>query len=283
MAKKFIVLKKEILGIKDLKGTVKSLEKISAANLHHLKITTERMKEYEKALKNILFDILEEKPHNLLFRKPKTKRKLNVILSIEKGLAGSLLNKLLDFFEINLNKKEDEVLVVGERGKRLLKERGIKVDYFFSGQKEIPREKDIRKIKDYIISQFLIGKYREVLIFFPNFKSFGIQQPSIFSFLPIDRGKLLKTEEFFRLPLGYLIYEPLKGEIIDYLIKEYLGMIFYQKILETKLSELSARTIFMEEASEKADNLIKNLFHQYFKLKREIVTKEITDLYSHRL
>ncbi|RLC35358.1 MAG: hypothetical protein DRH33_08590, partial [Candidatus Nealsonbacteria bacterium] len=80
----------------------------------------------------------------------------------------------------------------------------------------------------------------------------------------------------------YPIYEPSKKKVIDYLVKKYLEISFYQKILEGKLSELSSRALFMEQATERAENLVKILSRQYFRRKREEVTKDITDLYSHR-
>jgi F-type H+-transporting ATPase subunit gamma len=282
MAKKFIFFKKQIFEIRDIKETLKALEKISAANIHNLKITSRRMKGYEKALKKIFCDMTEEFVFNWLFKKNQAPKRLKVILTTEKGLCGGLLNQLLDFFQLNL-KRNDEILIVGERGRKLCQEREIKIDYFFPGQKDIPKEEDFGEIKDFIISQFLAEKYNEVLIFYPAFETLAIQKPKSVSFLPFDKEKFkMELGEELKPVVGFPIYEPSKEEIIDYLIKEYLGLVFYQKVLETKLSELSARTVAMEEAARKAQKLINQLSYQYFREKRETITKEITDLYAHR-
>ncbi|MFQ6049635.1 MAG: F0F1 ATP synthase subunit gamma [Candidatus Paceibacterales bacterium] len=290
MAKKFIFFKKQILEIENIGETVKALEKISAANVHNLKITSQRITDYEKVLKKIFCDMAEKHISHPLFRKIQTPKRLKVILTTERGLCGALLNQLLDFFQLSLKDyylptrpKKDKILVIGERGKKLLQERRIKIDYFFHGTKDIPKEEDTRKIKDFIISQFLAKKFNQVLIFYLEFETLAIQTPTFFSFLPFDKEKFKEEMGGEIRPIsGYPIYEPNQKQIMDYLIKEYLGLVFYQKVLETKLSELSARTVAMEEAGQKAQKLINQLSRQYFRQKRETITKDINDLYAHR-
>lgn len=283
MAKKFIFFKKQILEIEDIGETVKALEKISAANVHNLKITSQRIIDYEKVLKKIFCDMAKKHIPHPLFRKHQPLKRLKVILSAERGLCGDLLNRLLDFVQLNL-KESDKILVIGEKGKKLLQERKIKIDYFFHGTKDFPKEEDTRKIKDFIISQFLSKKFSQILIFYPEFENLAIQNPMLFSFLPFDKEKFKKEIGGEIRPIsGYPIYEPNQKQIMDYLIKEYLGLVFYQKVLETKLSELSARTVAMEEAGQKVQKLINQLSYQYFRQKRETITKDISDLYSHRI
>ena len=283
MSKKFIFLKKQILWIKDIRETVKALEKISAANVHNLEMTAQIVADYEAILEKIFCDIPEKDISHPLFNKRQSQKRLQVILTTEKGLCGALLNRLLDLVQSNL-KKDDKILVVGEKGRRLLQERMIKIDYFFQGTEDIPREKDIKPIRDFVISQFMSKKISQVLIFYPRFKSLAVQNPTFFSFLPFDKETFKKEmkEENITPILGELIYEPNKKQIMDYLVKEYLGLVFNQKVLEAKLSELSARTVAMKDASENAKKLVSQLSYQYFEEKREAITKNITDLYSHR-
>ncbi len=281
MAKKFISLKKEIKGIEDIKETVKTLEKISAANIHRLKIVSQNMKNYEFFLEKIFYDLEKERiTHPLLNSSPATKR-LNVVITTEKGLCGALLNNLIDFIKERTG-KGSEFMVIGEKGEKLFKERGITIKSFFRGWEESPKEEDVRKIRNLLISDFLNKKYKEILIFYSAFESLGIQKPRSFVFLPFNsknfEGKIEENTVFS----GYPIYEPNKKKFRDYLIQEYIGLVFYQKILEAKLSELSARTVAMESASGKAKQLLFYLSHQYFREKRGVITEELNDLYSHR-
>jgi len=279
MAKRYIVFKRQVSEIEDIEEMAKALEKIAAANVHYLNITSQKMKEYDKEIKRILCNLGTRTLFHPLFRQKRGK-KLNVLLTSEKGLCGSLLNKLLDFFDLK-TKKEDKVLVIGKKGEELLRERGRKADYFFPAQKEIPQKEDIKRIEKLVISQFLAGRLSEVVIFYPSFESLAVQNPSAFTLLPIEERKFREETGKIKEIEGLPIYEPNKKQILDYLIKEYLGLVFYQVILETKLSELSARTVAMEEAGENAQELIKQITLKYFREKREQTTKSINDLYSH--
>ncbi|MCD6177741.1 F0F1 ATP synthase subunit gamma [bacterium] len=282
MAKEFLSLKKQISIIQDIRETVKALEKISAANLHNLKIISQRMKDYERSLKKIFVE-LEEIP----FSSPWCVRSsslpdLIVVLGPQTGLCGEFLHNLFDFLK-NIVKENNKVLIIGKKGLSIAQERGIRVDYFFPATKEIPSEVDIKKIKDFILNQFLKRKVGKVVIIWPAFRSLALQEPTITIFLPIDSKELRKEigEREKSILLGDPIFEPSSKEIMNYLMEEYLSMVLYQKILETKLSELSARTVFMENAGEKAQNLIQNLFLRYSKARRKTITKEITELYVH--
>ena len=282
MAKKFIDFKKQVSEIEDIRKTVKALEKISAANVHYLRITSERMKEYETGIKRIFCHLGEEASGHSLFRKKEGRKRLSVLLTTERGLCGGLLNKLFDFFG-KWSQNDDRILLAGEEGKRLLEERGLKVDYFFHLSKDIPQRSDIREIEDLVISRFLKNEFSEVLVFWPAFESLALQNPALFRFLPISEEAFRKEVGGAEAVAGFPIFEPSKKGILDYLIKEYLGLVFYEKVLETKLSELSSRTVAMEEAGEKAKDLIKKLTLKYFREKREQTTKNITDLYGQRM
>ncbi len=281
MAKKSLFFKREVERIKDVKETLKALEKISSANLHFWRKVQKIQKEYDEKLKMIISELGELEFESPFFKENEVEKQLKVVFSVEGKFCGKILNPLLDFVEINL-KKNDEILIVGERGKNLLEERNVKIDYFFNSKREIPTEKDIREIKNFIISGFLRKKWRKILVFYIEFESLASQKPKVFEFLPFN-FQFLKEKIEKKEILGFPIFEPSRKEVFDFLIKEYLEFSLYEKILETKLSEIVARSISLEEAGEKADELIYQINLQFLKTKRESITREVTELFSHKI
>jgi F-type H+-transporting ATPase subunit gamma len=281
MAKKSLFFKREVKRIKDVKETLKALEKISSANLHFWRKIQRIQKEYDEKLKMIISDFGEFEIESPFFKENNVGKELKVVFSVEGKFCGKILNPLLDFVGINL-KKDDEVLITGERGKNLLEKRNIKVNYFFKMKREIPTEKDIREIKDLIISGFLKKKWRKIVVFYIEFESLASQNPKAFEFLPFDFQSLREKIKEKKL-LGSPIFEPSREKIFNFLIKEYLEFTLYEKILETKLSELVARSVSLEEAGEKADELISQINLQFLRTKRESITKEVTELFSHKI
>lgn len=285
MAKKSIYFKKQLSVVKDIKETIKVLEKISAANIHRLRLTTQRMLSYEVALKEIFSDLAsgESVDHPLFKRPAGISRSLKIVLTTEQKFCGSLIHHLLDFFLLSFQRERDDVLILGKIGKEMAEERGIKITYFFPASRGIPQEKEVREIEELVVSLFLSKKYSQIEIFYPSFESIAFQKPKMSVFLPFSQILIQEELKSNNIPIQiYPIYEPGYGKIVDYLIKDYLGLTFYQKLLETKLSELSSRTRETGEAASRAEKLIHHLSLEYFKEKRASVTKGINDLYGHR-
>ena len=286
MAKRYIALKKQVKEVQEIKDITNVLEKVAAANVHYLENINKTMKQYEMMLGQIFSNLNQDSiQHPFLKYQPQGKT-LSIVLTAEKSLCGGLFTNLIDYFA-NYYQNKGDILMIGRVGQKALAEQMIPVNYFFPAVNDIPQERDIRTIRNLVLNWYLKGKYKEILIYYPEFISLNIQRPNSLIFLPFTKTQFINYLKNTPSPknsslIGYPIYEPSLKRLLDYLMKQYLGMFFYQKVLETKLSELSARTVAMGEAGEKAKELINRMEHQYFKIKRAAVTKAISDLYEHR-
>ena len=65
--------------------------------------------------------------------------------------------------------------------------------------------------------------------------------------------------------------------LID-LIPQLLNIKIYQALLETTASEHSARMMAMKNASENADDLIKQLTLEYNRIRQAKITQEINEI-----
>jgi len=57
-----------------------------------------------------------------------------------------------------------------------------------------------------------------------------------------------------------------------------LNIVLYQVLLNAKASEQSARMVSMKNATDNADDLIKDLTLEYNKLRQGTITKELLDI-----
>ena len=276
MAKKFIQLTKQVEELKDLKDTFRAIEKISAGYLHFLRQRTQALNKYAETL--ITFSSLLNYQH---FKSPflirRQGRKLIFIITSNKGNCGGLFHKLIDF-SINEITWKDEVAVYGNRGRRLLKEKGIKVNYYFEGEEIIFQKERFEKIKEFLTDKYLKKQISEIAIVYPKFVHLTKFRPTVFKFLPIQRSELIEVLQ--PIESREVIYEPSYAQVVEYFLKEYLEVELLSKFFETRLCELLARTIFMEEAQEKIDCITKKLIHNALKLRKLEITKNLTDLYS---
>src|SRR5947199_7339951 len=137
---------------------------------------------------------------------------------------------------------------------------------------------------------FVKGEVDQVDILFTNFISTLSQKPDSLQLLPVGeiRGvtagvhghaqseKLLKGATEF-------LFEPSAEHVLGELLPHYLNFQVYQILLEAKASEHSARMVAMKNATDNANELIKDLKLECNKLRQTNITKELLEIASARL
>ena len=66
--------------------------------------------------------------------------------------------------------------------------------------------------------------------------------------------------------------------MLGYLLAHYLNIYIYQVLLNAKASEHSARMVAMKNATDNAEQLIKDLTLEYNKLRQANITKELLEI-----
>ena len=317
--KSYITYKNQLEGIKDVSETVKTVEKIAASSVHFLKQEVANLDIYgaeiEKALARLSL-FYQKKKHPLLLPRKKfilnkqkieTEKKALIILTGNKGLVGGLWHKIVNSF-LDTAKQYQSVIMIGAKGKNYLKEENIPIIKSFTNFFDIPTEEEIKNITDYIFNEFKKGAFFQVDILYPKFVSLAQQTPNFTLFLPFEFTRLESREynnkNFPKNKLreqqessmefeskndkntgdGFPIFEPSKQKIFDNLLQKYIGTFFYKIIMETKLSELSARTVAMEHAATKTKELIQKLTLDYTKQRHRIVTqRQLESFVTHKI
>lgn len=269
--KKLSYFKDEIAGLEDVSETIKAIEKVAASHIHFMKKEVRNFDELIGSLKLILrrMSPFYSGSRHPLFRKDSEGTKMLVILSGDKGLVGSLYHDLYGRF---LEKKDDygSIVVLGDKGKRYLESEKIDIEKSFVDFSPIPSAEEIEQVTGYVFNRFTDGKYASVDVLYPEFISLGEHPPTVVRLLPIDFDVLDDTAAVNGV--GLPIFEPSKKEIFEWFITRYIDLFFYKLVMEAKLSELSSRTVEMEQAKKKTDELIKKTVHDYSNEQRKVVT-----------
>ena len=74
------------------------------------------------------------------------------------------------------------------------------------------------------------------------------------------------------------IYEPSKEEIVSSLIPRHLNIQMWKYLLESYASEQAARMVAMENATENAGEMIRDLKLQYNKARQASITTEMLEI-----
>ena len=110
-----------------------------------------------------------------------------------------------------------------------------------------------------------------------------IQQPSVVEFLPIGEITGLKipgaeSDGDVAADTGEVLFEFSAETVLAYLFGHYLNIYVYRVMLEAKASEQSARMVAMQNATDSAAGLIKDLTLEYNNVRQTNITKELLEI-----
>ena len=74
------------------------------------------------------------------------------------------------------------------------------------------------------------------------------------------------------------LFEPDAGEVLSSLLPHYLNYQVFQILLDSKASEHSSRMVAMKNATDNANQLIKDLTLEYNKIRQASITSELLEI-----
>ncbi len=278
--KSYLAYKNELTGVYDLREMIKTLEKISLSKVYIIQKIFGSLNEYSREILIILnrLNRFYSKQNHVLLKKREEGKKILVIISGNKSLVGSLWDKTYKLFEKNKN-DYDNFIIIGEKILDFFQKNDFKFRKYFSLNEEID-ETEIAMISKYIINIFKIEEIKEIDIIFADFINITKQKVVIKQFLPFS----FDLEEMYseKKDLGFPIFLPNKEEIFLELIDKYIEFYLYSMLIKVKLSELSARTLILENASKKSKEVIKKIKKDYMKDHRAQINQRQIEAFTHR-
>jgi F-type H+-transporting ATPase subunit gamma len=127
-------------------------------------------------------------------------------------------------------------------------------------------------IAETFISAFKNHEVDEVNVIYNRFKTLASQDLMMEKVLPIDF-----TEDYNPKDYNY-DYEPNKESIVKSLLPKHLKVQMWQQMLESYSSEEAARMIAMDNATENAKEIIKELKLEFNKARQAAITTEMLEI-----
>ncbi len=277
-------IKRKIRSVQNLKKITKAMEMVSAAKLKKVQGRLLAIRPYSDKLRELLSDLFRKATNieaPMLKPRPKVRKIAYVVVTADKGLAGSYNANLL---RLALRTLADEpravIYTIGKKGIDAAKRKG----YETAGQwQNLPAALGLKQVRE--IAQVVIGAYRredvdEVWLIFTEFVNAVTFKPRALKFLPFDAESAVKKDgkgEAKDATADY-IFEPEPAKILEQLIPRYVEVLFYRLLLEALSSEHAARMQAMHNATENAQDIITDLTLTYNKARQASITKELLDI-----
>lgn len=271
-----------IKSVKNIKQITKAMEMVAAARLRRAQERANSGKPYTKKIREILSHVVAQNDiqHPLLMPRETVENVGYLIISADKGLAGSYNSNLIKEARAQLEGKDNyQIVTVGRKIRDFLKRRGIPVAEEYTGFSEKPTYQHAQELARLMADKFMMHEVDEVYVTYTEFFSPLNHRPKTIKLLPIEPEEKQETEKAagLRDDREY-IFEPAAEDVLEMLVPRYLETIVYAALMQSAASELGARMTAMGSATDNAEELISNLVLNYNKVRQASITREITEI-----
>ena len=276
--------------LKEIRGRIKSITSIqkvtsamkmvAAAKLRTSQSNMEQCRPYSNKISILLNDLLSDCDNiNFgLMQKREVSKTLYVVITSDRGMAGAFNTNILKKAQSDIDvdgKDQARIISIGKKSRDYFKNRKFDViseHIDFWGELNFDHAINIG---NEIVDLFISKKVDKVKVYYNEFKNLATQVMKDIDFLPLEQFD--SSEDKKKMDR---LFEPSKEDILRGLIPKHINVQIWQFLLESYASEQAARMLAMENATDNAGDMIKDLGLQYNKARQSAITTEIIEIVS---
>lgn len=272
--------------VKSTQQITKAMKLVAASKLRRAQDRIIQMRPYSTKLNDMLGNIVaggtdtsiahaeQRSPENVLI----------VAITSDRGLCGGFNTNIVKLVKTLLNEKyatqraagKVQLLCIGKKAYDVLRrEPSLRINIEYIDLFSRLSFDNTLEAAEVILSGFIDKKFDVVEVAYNQFKNQITQIPTIEQFLPIAKldppksGKKIKSD---------FIYQPDQEGIIQELVPKILKTRFFRFLLDSNASEHGSRMTAMDNATNNADDILRDLKIQYNRVRQAAITTEITEI-----
>lgn len=271
--------------IKDTLKITNAMYMISSSKLKKSKKMLADTEPYFYTLQSEMSRILRHLPdmNSIYFKTnaeiPERKRKAGyIVITADKGLAGSYNHNILKLAEEELEKRDDyKLFVLGELGRHYFEQKGINIDKQFHFVVQDPSLSRARRIAEDLLKLYHENQLDELYIIYTTMVNAMQEEAQVAQPLPLKKTDF-KIPVPIDIPLEGLALKPSAEEVMDHIVPNYVVGFVYGALVEAFSCEQNARMMAMEGATNSAKQMLKELDIEYNRARQAAITQEITEV-----
>jgi F-type H+-transporting ATPase subunit gamma len=276
-------IRRRIKSIRNIGQLTKAMQMVAASKMRRAQQHALAGRPYAALMNRVLVSLQKRTDPRLhpLLNVREVKKELVLIISTDKGLAGALNTNL--FREAaNFDSSKTAFVVTGKKARQYIArtKRELLADFEL---KDSPSFVETKAISKFCTEKFLNLEVDKVSVLYTHFINTVSQRPVVQTLLPISAFDLPKgekkegaTDDVDPL-LGY-VFEPSAELVLDAVLPYYIQYQVFQMILDARASEHSARMVAMKNATDNANQFIKDLTLEYNKMRQAGITTELLEI-----
>lgn len=225
-----------------------------------------------------------------LMLSPQSKTQAVIVIGSDRGLCGAYNNDLYRQIETHtkMAQRFGRPLQVYAKGRKVvsyLEHRGIMPVEVYDAFEDVPTLDQVKAMADYFTQQYLSGKIGRLGIVYNRFFSAASQKVQTLTILPVvDLIDDLTTRSTviwpYELNFEDFTLSPSAEEILEGLANMIVRTAIQGCFLEAAVCEHLSRVVCMRNATDNAEEMIKDLTKEYNRARQGQITVELLDIVS---
>jgi F-type H+-transporting ATPase subunit gamma len=279
-----------IASVKSTQQITNAMKMVAASKLRKAQMAVVRLRPYAAHLRDILQNLsgsIEDSNENAFTKERSPEKILIVVVASNRGLCGgfnsnaikAVLNLLDTTYASQYQKGNVSFVTIGRKASEYFSKRNYHIVATRDDLLDHISFETVASQAENLMKSFVDQQYDRIILIYNQFKNAAVQKLMIEPFLPIEAITPAPVSKKTTAAADYL-FEPDKETIIRELIPKTLRIQLYKAVLDSYASEQGARMTAMQQATDNAKEILKELQLTYNKARQAAITKEILEIVS---
>ena len=270
---------RQINTVKNQARVFSALQTVSSVKFRKAEARVRRARPYAENVEQMMRDVADSASGDLPLLTGREVRRVAVCtLTADRGLAGGFNAQVLRRTVSLRNEKDPGALQVasGRKAVAFFRFRRVELAEVFTGFTDNPTYEKAREIGRALTRLFDDEEADEVYLVYNRFESVLNQRPVVKRLLPVAPEEDDEAEE--ENGVSYMEYVPEAETVLKQLVPRYVETMVWQALLEGAAGEHGARMTAMKNATDNANDLVRDLTLQMNKARQAQITQEILEI-----
>lgn len=270
-------IRKRLKSAQNVKQITRAVEMVAAVHFRKAQIAAEASRPYTQKMREILDNLSYLQMTHPLLVKRTVSNTILIVITADKGLAGSYNSAILlaaDKFLAKYNPKDIELVLIGNKAVDYYERKRWKIRHRQSNWTGKIKFNQIEEIASRLMTGFLSNEFDAVYMLYTQFINILSRRVVLENYFSIEKPANEKKRA------RNYIFEPDAEKYFAEIIPRYYVTKLQSALKEAYASELSARIIAMKAAAKNADEMIDKLRLKQNKVRQTGITREIIEITS---
>jgi F-type H+-transporting ATPase subunit gamma len=270
-------LQRQINTVQNQARVFSALQTVSSVKFRKAEARVKRARPYADNVEQMMRDVAGSASGDLpLLVGREVNRVAICTLTADRGLAGGFNAQVLRRSVSLRNEKDQNALQIasGRKAVAFFRFRRVELAEVFTGFTDNPTYEKAREIGSTLTNLFEDEEADEVYLVYNRFESALNQTPVVKRLLPVAE----EGDEDEDNGASYMEYVPDAETVLKRLVPRYVETMVWQALLEGAAGEHGARMTAMKNATDNANDLVRDLTLQMNKARQAQITQEILEI-----